>query len=216
MSKPVIGVQTRGLAATSGGCEVFLGNEEKVFVMLVEQSVGAAIAMFKQGTQKERPLTHDLLANILGALGAKIERVIVNDLKRGIYFARLVLSSENELQQKKIIEIDARPSDCIAMATQQPAPIYVSLSFRSSRLISTSPACCLPPISGRPSPNSCATVFEPSGASLSLQPFGRLVTTSTNASSNSNSKYTYPSSGSYAAWLTLNSNTARRAFQTGG
>jgi bifunctional DNase/RNase len=129
MSKPVIEVQIRGLAATSGGCAVFLGNEEKVFVMFVDQSVGAAIAMFKQGAQKERPLTHDLLANILRALGAKIERVIVNDLKRGTYFARLVLSSENELQlqQKKIIEIDARPSDCIAMATQQPAPIYVSL-----------------------------------------------------------------------------------------
>jgi bifunctional DNase/RNase len=63
----------------------------------------------------------------LRALGAKIERVIVNDLKRGTYFARLVFSSENELQPKKIIEIDSRPSDCIAMATQQPAPIYVSL-----------------------------------------------------------------------------------------
>jgi uncharacterized protein len=50
-----------------------------------------------------------------------------NDLKGGTYFARLVLSAESELQQKKIIEIDARPSDCIAMATQQPAPIYVSL-----------------------------------------------------------------------------------------
>jgi uncharacterized protein len=83
--------------------------------------------MFRQGTQMARPLTHDLLANILRALGAKIERVIINDLKRGTYFARLVLSSENELQQKKIIEIDARPSDCIAMATQQPAPIYVNL-----------------------------------------------------------------------------------------
>ena len=127
MSKPVIEVQIRGLAATSSGCAVFLGNEEKVFVMLVDQSVGAAIAMFKQGTQKERPLTHDLLANILRALGAKIERVIVNDLKHGTYFARLVLSAENESQQKKIIEIDARPSDCIAMATQQRAPIYVSL-----------------------------------------------------------------------------------------
>ena len=127
MSKPVIEVQIRGLAATSGGCAVFLGNEEKVFVMFVDQNVGAAIAMFKQGTQMARPLTHDLLANILRALGAKIERVIINDLKRGTYFARLVLSSENELQQKKIIEIDARPSDCIAMATQQPAPIYVSL-----------------------------------------------------------------------------------------
>jgi bifunctional DNase/RNase len=127
MSKPVIEVQIRGLAATSGGCAVFLGNEEKVFVMFVDQNVGAAIAMFKQGTQMARPLTHDLLANILRALGAKIERVIINDLKGGTYFARLVLSSENELQQKKIIEIDARPSDCIAMATQQPAPIYVNL-----------------------------------------------------------------------------------------
>src|SRR6516165_8590934 len=92
-----------------------------------EWGVGTAITMFMQGTQKERPLTHDLLANILRALGAKVERVIVNDLKRTTYCARLVLSAENESQQKKIIEIDARPSDCIAMATQQRAPIYVSL-----------------------------------------------------------------------------------------
>ena len=127
MSKPVVEVQIRGLAATSGVCAVFLGNEEKVFVICVEQTIGLAIARFMQGTQKERPLTHDLLANILRALEAKIERVIVSDLKDGTYFARLVLSAENELKQKKIIEIDARPSDCIAMATQQPAPIYVSL-----------------------------------------------------------------------------------------
>jgi uncharacterized protein len=127
MSKPVVEVQIRGLAETSGGCAVFLGNEEKVFVMFVDQSVGLAIALFQKGTKKERPLTHDLLANILRALDAKIEKVIVNDLKAGTYFARLVLSAENELKQKKIIEIDARPSDCIAMATQQPAPIYVSL-----------------------------------------------------------------------------------------
>jgi bifunctional DNase/RNase len=90
------------------------------------QSVGTAIVMFMQGMQRERPLTHDLLANVLRSLGANIDRVIVNDLKRGTYFARLVLSAENELNQKKIVEIDARPSDCIAMAIQQPAPIYVS------------------------------------------------------------------------------------------
>jgi uncharacterized protein len=127
MSKPVVEVQVGAVAATSGGYAVFLGNEDKVFVMFVDQSVGTAIAMFMQGTQKVRPLTHDLLANILRALGAKIERVIVNELKRSTYFARLVLSAESESQQKKIIEIDARPSDCIAMATQQHAPIYVSL-----------------------------------------------------------------------------------------
>jgi uncharacterized protein len=53
--------------------------------------------------------------------------VVVNAMKDGTYFARLVLSAEDELKQKKIIEIDARPSDCIAMATQQLAPIFVSL-----------------------------------------------------------------------------------------
>jgi bifunctional DNase/RNase len=115
------------VAAASGGIAVFLGNEEKVFLIYVDQSVGVAIAMFMQGTQRERPLTHDLLANILRALEAKIDRVIVNDLKHGTYFARLVLSAENELNQKKIIEIDARPSDCVAMAIQQSAPIYVSV-----------------------------------------------------------------------------------------
>ena len=83
--------------------------------------------MFIQGMQKERPLTHNLIANILRALGTKIERVIINDLKSGTYFARLILNAENELQQKRIIEIDARPSDCIAMAAQQREPIYVSL-----------------------------------------------------------------------------------------
>jgi bifunctional DNase/RNase len=127
MSKPVVEVHICAIVATSGGFAVFLGNQEKVFVIFVDQNVGAAIAMFMQGTQKERPLTHDLVANILRALGAKIERVIVNDLKLGTYYARLVLSVENELKQKKIVEIDARPSDCIAMATAQRAPIYVTL-----------------------------------------------------------------------------------------
>ena len=103
MSKPVVEVQVRAVAATSGGYAVFLGNEDKVSVIFVDQSVGTAIAMFMQGTQKERPLTHDLLVNVLRALGAKIERVIVNDLKRGTYFARLVLSAENESQQKKMM-----------------------------------------------------------------------------------------------------------------
>jgi uncharacterized protein len=126
MSKPVVEVQVRAVATTSGGCAVFLGNEDKVFLIFVDQSVGAAITMFMQGTRKERPLTHDLLASILSAFEAKIERVIINDLKRGTYFARLVLSAENESHEKKIIEIDSRPSDCIAMAIQQTAPIYVS------------------------------------------------------------------------------------------
>jgi uncharacterized protein len=126
MSKPVVEVHIRAVIPTSGGCAVFVGNDEKTFVIYVDQTVGTAITMFMRGAHKERPLTHDLMANVLRALGARIERVIINDLQRGTYFARMILSAENEIHERKIIELDARPSDCIAMATQQNAQIYVS------------------------------------------------------------------------------------------
>jgi hypothetical protein len=124
--KSVVPVQIRALIPTAAGCATFLGNEEKVFVIYMDQSVGAAIGMFLNGAEKERPLTHDLIGLILTSLGTKVERVVVNDLKNGTYFGRLILTAENELQQRKIIELDARPSDCLAMAAQQKAPIYVS------------------------------------------------------------------------------------------
>lgn len=79
-----------------------------------------------QRGRKERPLTHDLLSNVLTALGGKVERVVINDFKNGVYFGRLIISAENELHQHKIMEIDARSSDCMAMAALQRAPIYVS------------------------------------------------------------------------------------------
>lgn len=126
MNRPVVEVQVRAVLPFNSGRAVFVGNEEKVFVIYVDESVGAAITMFMNGTPKERPLTHDLMANLLAAVGAKVDRVIVNDLKSETYFARLILSAENELFERKIIELDARPSDCIALAIQQKAPMYVS------------------------------------------------------------------------------------------
>lgn len=126
MNKTVIEVQVRAVLPTSGGCAVFLGNSDKIFIIYVDQSVGSAITMFMRGTTKERPLTHDLMGHLMTALGAKVERVIINDLKNATYYARLIIRAENELQQKKIIELDGRPSDCIAMAVQQKAQVYVS------------------------------------------------------------------------------------------
>ena len=126
MSKDVVQVQIKALIPTNAGVADFLGNTEKIFVIYVDPSVGSAINMFVSGASKERPLTHDLMALILAAVGAKVDRVIVNDLKSGTYFGRLIITAENELQQRKIIELDSRPSDCLAMATQQKAPIFVS------------------------------------------------------------------------------------------
>lgn len=125
MNNAVTEVQVKGVLPTTNGCAVFVGNEEKVFVIYVDHSVGAAITMFMRGTPKERPLTHDLIANIFAGLGAKVERIVINDLKNSTYFARLIISVENELG-KKILEIDARPSDSIALAVQSKSPIYVA------------------------------------------------------------------------------------------
>jgi bifunctional DNase/RNase len=119
-------VKIRALIPTNAGTAVFLGNEEKVFTIYIDQTIGAAIGIYLNEAEKERPLTHDLLSNVLTALGGKVERVIINDFKSGVYFGRLIISAENELQQRKIIEIDARSSDCMAMAALQKAPIYVS------------------------------------------------------------------------------------------
>lgn len=126
MNKTVVEVQVRAVLPTNGGCAVFLGNSDKVFIIYVDQTVGSAITMFMREVPKERPLTHDLMGHLMTAVGAHVERIIINDLKNATYYGRMIIAAENELQQKKIIELDARPSDCIAMATQQKAPIYVS------------------------------------------------------------------------------------------
>ncbi len=126
MPKPVIQAEVKAVLPTSGGCAVFLGNAEKVFVIYIDHNVGAAITMAMRKVTRERPQTHDLIITMLKALGAKVDRVVINDFNDGVYFARLILSAENELYERKIVELDARPSDSIAIATLVEAPIYVS------------------------------------------------------------------------------------------
>ncbi len=126
MNKPVVPIEVRSVLPLNSGRAIFLGNTEKVFVIYVDEQVGVAISMLMKGETRERPMTHDLMVNLMTALGAKVERVVVNDVKSETYFARLIVSCENELSQKKIIELDGRPSDCIALAIAQKAPIYVS------------------------------------------------------------------------------------------
>ncbi|MFC5453230.1 bifunctional nuclease family protein [Prosthecobacter fluviatilis] len=127
MNKDVIEVQVRAVLPLEGSFAVFLGNESKVFVIYIDESVGTAISMFMRGVSKERPLTHDLVGHLLLAFGAKVERVVINNINGSVFHARLIISAENELHTtRKVIELDARPSDSIAMAVQQSAPIFVA------------------------------------------------------------------------------------------
>ena len=118
-------VQVRGIVLTPTGCGVFLGAAGKVIAIFVDHSVAAAITMALHGVKKPRPLTHDLIRNILAGLGARVEKVLINDLKDDTFFARLYLVQENELG-RNVVEIDARPSDAMAIALQHECPVFVA------------------------------------------------------------------------------------------
>ncbi len=74
-----------------------------------------------KGIKPPRPMTHDLLASIIEGLGAKVEKIVINDLRNHTFFARIHIS----LNGRKV-EIDSRPSDAIALSTATGAPIYVA------------------------------------------------------------------------------------------
>ncbi len=125
MSHDIVEVAVKGLMPTANGCAVFLGDAAKVFVIYVDPSVGSAISMSLKGERRERPLTHDLIGLMLSGFEIRLERVIINDVNEGTYFARIILQMQNELG-RKLLELDARPSDSIVLALQQKRPIYVS------------------------------------------------------------------------------------------
>ncbi|MCX6368158.1 MAG: bifunctional nuclease family protein [Armatimonadetes bacterium] len=81
-----------------------------------------AIQNALQKTAPERPLTHDLLRNLLDKLGASLERVVLDDLWQGTFYAKLHLTRE----KAPALEIDCRPSDAIALALRVRAPIFVA------------------------------------------------------------------------------------------
>ncbi|MGF1678126.1 MAG: bifunctional nuclease family protein [Candidatus Methylacidiphilales bacterium] len=124
MQDELIEVGILGLFPSNTGVAVFLGNDDKIFSIHVDHGVGASIAMLLRGQRRERPLTHDLIDLIFKAFQITVERIVINDLRNDTYYARLTLKAANEVHQK-IIEIDARPSDCLAIALEEKRPIHV-------------------------------------------------------------------------------------------
>lgn len=131
MKNDVVEVGVKGVMPTANGCAIFLGNSDKTFVIYVDHNIGAAISMTINSVRKERPLTHDLIGSIFLGLGVEISRVVINDVRDGTYFARLLLTMKNELGTK-LIEVDSRPSDSMVLALQQQKPILVASEVMDS------------------------------------------------------------------------------------
>lgn len=99
-------------------------KQERYLFIWIAQAEAYAIAVELQGTTSPRPLTHDLLKNVIGELGAKIVSIVISDLIDEIYYARIVLDIAG-----RYVEVDSRPSDAIALAVRAKIPIYVEDSI---------------------------------------------------------------------------------------
>jgi bifunctional DNase/RNase len=99
-------------------------KQERYLFIWIAQPEAYAIAVELQGTPSLRPLTHDLLKNVISELGARIVSIVVSDLIDEVYYARIVLDVAG-----RHVEIDARPSDAIALAVRAKTPIYVEDSI---------------------------------------------------------------------------------------
>ena len=102
MENNVVKVSVKGVMPTTNGCAVFLGHDSKTYVIYMERSIGETIQRAVNGERNERPLTHDLMTTLLDGLGAEVERVVINDVQEGTFYARLIISMENELGHKTV------------------------------------------------------------------------------------------------------------------
>ena len=110
---------------------VSLANYQRVVILKEKESdrylpiwIGPAeadaIAIKLQGVSVPRPLTHDLLSSVIGAVGADLKYIAVSDLQNDTFYAKLGINMNDNT-----VEVDARPSDAIALAVREQVPIYV-------------------------------------------------------------------------------------------
>lgn len=123
-STDLVRVEPIALMPTPAGAAVFLGDGKKVIVFYIDPAIGASINAVLAKVKPPRPLTHDLFSQTLTAFGAEVLHTTIVRVEGEVFYARLYIKAENEIMERKVVELDARPSDCLALAVRQGAPIF--------------------------------------------------------------------------------------------
>lgn len=112
-----------GLDRTTNTPVVILQEEEgeRTLPIWIGASEANAIALELQGVRPERPLTHDLMKLLVAGLGGELRRVVIASLRENTYLAQLLIYRGGE-----VFEVDARPSDSIALALRMNSPIFLN------------------------------------------------------------------------------------------
>lgn len=94
---------------------------ERKFTIVIGSSEAMAIDRRLKGSPTPRPLTHDLLANVIEELGGVVEKIEINDLQASTFYAKIHIR-----QDGRVLQIDSRPSDAIALGIATMVPIFVA------------------------------------------------------------------------------------------
>lgn len=119
-------INIKALIPTNSGCAVFLTDGVKIIHFFIDLQIGETINSELAGVKAERPLTHDLFCTTLSALGGSLTKVIINDREGDVFYAKTYWEMQNEVMVRKIVEVDSRPSDSLALAVRQKCPLYIS------------------------------------------------------------------------------------------
>ena len=98
-------------------------DQKKFLPIWIGQFEATAILMELQGIKPSRPLTHDLIKSVLDLMKLKIEKIVINDILEGTFYAQIYF-----LNKDSSYSVDARPSDAIALAVRMDAPIFAEES----------------------------------------------------------------------------------------
>jgi len=110
------------------------GADDRYLPIWIGAWEASAIAMRLQGLAAERPLTHDLFVSAMDLVGVRVARIVISELSDETYHARLILE-----QDGVEVEVDARPSDALAVAVRTEAPIYADDAVLAQVALSTDP-----------------------------------------------------------------------------
>lgn len=136
----MIEMKVMGIAldTRTGSPIVVLHDKEnrKALPIWIGSAEASAIIRKIENLTVARPMTHDLIINIIEKTGYKIDRIEINDVEKDTYFATIFLVNDND----EVLEIDSRPSDAIALAIRVDAPIFVTDNVISNGSVSTDSA----------------------------------------------------------------------------
>lgn len=122
--KEAIVVSSIEVIPTTGGTAVFLVTAHKTIVIQVDNLVGEHLQAALANKVAERPQTHDLMLHLLLGLEADLSHISIVEMKEGVFFARIIINQTGPVA-RKLVEVDARPSDALVLTVKAKRPVYI-------------------------------------------------------------------------------------------